>query len=1338
VFLTGLNLHDLTMLRGPGERVPLTEKSNYDLGLKLIEKGRFESFDSFSEPSGPLDLKMHWQNDEAETSQTTKEKSQTQVSVRVLEVNDEGHLQFFCEQCSRQKKDLGICAHTWASYVLFWRALVAEKGQLVNPELYRLSDEIKQRIGSENDQKAEPEKTIYDHVKLESISLFLDENSLLKGPSIFQLFDAEFSKYKKHEVTKDEEVLAPGLWNLPEVFRKKLSAFSESYFNEVNKQNRLAEVLCYNFSNGIQLSAKEILRHPFYKKVPGDLLPQGKTGATVFDRWPFLQTSENAYVSPQLAELEDVMQTLISKVVAQHRRGKLDLFIQSKSSANGALKMSEIEFELSQELDWRVEFKEGKALTSEFQLVSFRKQALKFYESFAVDQENKVIYVHPWYRELTLLQKKLSEISQSFVLAEQKMPGFELENETQAKTILKHLRSRTIPVKIKGDTQHLAANQSVTEIRLDDKGCFYIQHDGKRPGLRNITRRGWSTKSVVYFQALSQGIGFLLKSQAKDVAARSLAKREWDLKLLKHLGILQYLFMETLSVHFEGTLSSGEKIETKDIFKTLEPRIHALLTSGQTGSFVREKSLAELCSKSVLSCLEDFTQMILKTVQESEAFYSEDGEVILQGVIEREFRLIFELIRKMAQVSHGEAFKRTRTTFLSKVYTGDFEKDVHLNEGLFYFSESDKKLTHIRSAIESLQPLIIQSFKIYYQDELLQELEDNEFRVDFILQSDTQDKNYNWFELNPKFFLRGEEVDPEHFLSLGAGGVIEYKGKLYLVPQKQLPSLRRLENFWHKLQKGKAETSQFKGAEKVYQLPKHQTLELLALRASGIAIRGDHEWNKLCQFYDQLGKEEKAFVPPKSTTAVLKAYQLTGVKWLQDLFQLRLGALLADDMGLGKTLQTLAFLDDLREKGSLGQTLIIVPSSLIFNWLQESEKFTPLLPMQVFTNKDRDRISKGLEAKQDVVLIATYGLLMEHEDFLNQYKWRVLIFDEAQNIKNLSAKRTSAARSLTAQFKICLTGTPMENHYGEFYSLVDLLVPGSLGRIDEFRREFVNTEVITKEQMDDLKLKIKPLLMRRTKKEILDQLPDKQETKVSIAFEERQKEIYRDIALSYNQRVKEAMVTQGPASVQLQMLTALLRLRQACSDPAALPNVRYDKVPPKLETLLESLQEIVESGESALVFTQFLQTLEHTAEILKKAGIPVFVLHGGVPTKQRQHLLADFNNTKGGAVLVMTLKTGGVGLNLTKASYVFHLEPWWNPSVENQATDRAHRLGQNKAVQVFRYIMHESLEEKIELLKVRKDVKFQSLFTQTEKDVEVGVAGAALSKADFDLLLGLK
>jgi SNF2 family DNA or RNA helicase len=220
------------------------------------------------------------------------------------------------------------------------------------------------------------------------------------------------------------------------------------------------------------------------------------------------------------------------------------------------------------------------------------------------------------------------------------------------------------------------------------------------------------------------------------------------------------------------------------------------------------------------------------------------------------------------------------------------------------------------------------------------------------------------------------------------------------------------------------------------------------------------------------------------------------------------------------------------------------------------------------------------------------------------------------------------------------------------------------------------------------------------------------------------------------------MAIQGEASIQLQMLTALLRLRQVCSDPAALPNVEYNKIPPKLSTLKDSLQEIVESGESALVFTQFLQTLNHTVELLQEAGLPVFALHGGIPAKQRQKLLTEFVQHTGGAILVMTLKTGGVGLNLTKASYVFHLEPWWNPAAEDQASDRAHRMGQTKAVQVFKYIMHESLEEKIEDLQSRKDRKFAALFSEVEKESEVLANGATgqsgLSKKDFDWLLGIQ
>lgn len=1327
LFLIPMTLQNIAQLKDPSERVPLGERVPYEKALQLIESGAFEGAELKTLEPGITELKFFW-------NETRK------ATVRIVEEKPQGILNFSCSLCLENGRSAKTCEHQWASYVLLWQIAALESAGIQHPELRKLSEEIQgpEYLGAfESVRLQDPALA---GTTLESLSLMLDEPSLLKGPALGELLKLNFAKYKLLEVEKGKELLSPRLWNLPEVFRKKLTAFSEHYFNEVNKQNRLADMLRYNFSNGMQISAREILRHPLQRIVPGELLPQAKLPTSVFAQWPLIQQNGGGFVSQALHELEEIMQALLANVVNWHNRRKVELYLQSKTATSArAMKIQAVEFDPVNEVDWRVEFRERKELEAEFKLMSFRKQPLYFFESFAVEATDGIIIVHPWLSDLAQLQTTLSGIAEDLMLVEKQMPTVDLVGELEVKTLLRYLRSRSIPVKISGETRTMQAHQSLTEIRLQENGDFYIQHQARVHGQKDLVRRGWSTKVSLILQTLTQGLPYLLDMDAKDLATRVRTKREWDLKMLKHLGILQYLLLEVLSLHFDGTLTDGSVVKKEELFFNLHRRLQTLLIAGNGGVFVRDLALTELCSKSVLAYFEDFVANVFKSMNGSEAFYSEFGEVTLEGVVEREFRLVYELLKKLALATGGEAFKKSRSGFLMKISSLESDKGQRWEDVTFHFPMADgQRVSGVHSALESLQNLIPRGYKIYYKDQVLQELEEDEFHVDFLLQAEGEPRNYNWFELNPKFFLRGEEVDPDKFLSLGAGGVIEYEGRLFLVPQKQMPSLRRLENFWQKLQKVKIENTKRKSSDKVYQLPRHQTLELLALRSSGIGIRGDEEWQRLCEFYDNLGSNSRPLKLPSSMKAELKPYQSRGVLWLQDLYQLRLGALLADDMGLGKTLQTLSFLDDLRDKGEMGQVLIVVPSSLIFNWQSEVEKFTPEVPLAVFSNRDMMNIGRRLEAKEQIAVITTYGLLMEHEEFLNQYKWKVLIFDEAQNLKNITTKRTSAARALTAQFKICLTGTPMENHYGEFYSLVDLLVPGSLGKIDDFRRQFVNSEMVTREEMDDLKLKIKPLLLRRTKKEILDQLPEKQETKVSIAFEERQKTIYRDIALSYNQRVQETMAAQGEASVQLQMLTALLRLRQACSDPAALPNVKYEQIPPKLETLMDSLTEIVESGESALVFTQFLQTLERTADLLKVAGIPVFVLHGGVPTKQRQQILADFNKTPGGAVLVMTLKTGGVGLNLTKASYVFHLEPWWNPSVENQATDRAHRLGQSKAVQVFRYIMHESLEEKIELLKNRKDRKFQVLFTNVEKEVEVGPGGNSLSKADFDLLLGIK
>jgi len=1187
-------------------------------------------------------------------------------------------------------------------------------------------------------------------VALDSISLYLEDAPIFKGFLLSSVLKNEFSQYRPYSVAKEEERLAPSLWHLPEVFRKKLTAFAEHQMNEISEQDRIAGIVRYNFNNGLQVSAKEILRHPWHRLVPRDLLPQPETARSVFYHWPLTGQKDHLFVSQSLKQVDDIIQALLAAVTIQLSQKKIQVFLQTKHQPGLALEVKKIDYDPSPEMDWRVEFSNKTPLESEFKLISARKQTYLFFDSYALDPRDGQIIVHPWAREWNRIREHLPmdavtrqkiEIEYDFTIS--KMPTIRFEGESKTKIFLKYLRSRNLPVKITGETVVIPKNKSQVEIYLLENGEFYFHHSARILSQIDLQRPGWSSQTAEILKILSEGLPYFLKAEPKDLMARSGRKREWDMKILRHLGIIQYVFLEFLSLHFEGHLTDGRVVDFPEIVSSVENKIRDLLAGASDVVSERDLPLPDLISKNIINYLNEFIVHSQGLLELSESYYFEHGEVILEGVVEKEFLLLYELLKDLALSSAGEAFRRLKSSFLSKIWDGDLEQTPELAGQNFHLPSWKKDRVQVHQTLEILHPLIAKDFKILYKGQSLLELDEDQFAVDFSIRTDSPSNSFNWFELNPRFFLLGQEIDPNNMKSFGSGGIIEYDGKMYLVPRKQMPSLRRLENFWLKLQKGKKDSGFKSKNEKFYQLPRHQVLELLALRSAGYPIRGDSEWNKLCEFYDQLGQQPRDHVTPQSLKAELKPYQKKGVQWMSDLYRLKLGALLADDMGLGKTLQTLGFLEDLRLKKEMGQVLVVVPSSLIYNWQSEIEKFTPELPVTVFTNRERKKISERLLEKEDLIVIVTYGLLMEHEAYFCEFQWKVLVFDEAQNLKNITTKRTSAARSLKGQFKVCLTGTPMENHYGEFYSLVDLIVPGSLGPIDDFKRQFVNSDSVSKAEIEDLKLKIKPLMLRRSKKEILDQLPEKQETKVSIAFEERQKEIYRDIALSYNQKVQETMATEREASVQLQMLTALLRLRQACSDPAALPQVKYDKVPPKLEALRDSILEIVESGESALVFTQFLQTLDHTIKILKEENIPVYALHGGVPSKQRQKILTDFNQNPKGAVLVMTLKTGGVGLNLTKASYVFHLEPWWNPAVENQATDRAHRLGQSKAVQVFKYIMHESLEEKIEILKSRKDKKFQSLFESPEKESDLslgdsGSGGSGLSKDDFDMLLGLK
>ena len=1169
-----------------------------------------------------------------------------------------------------------------------------------------------------------------EDIVFESISLNFQDSLLFdSGLDLSSHFTSQ--TFKQIHSHSGQEILSPRLWDLPDVFRKKLISYSTLYLADVQRLNRMSDSIRYNFSNGTQISCQEILRHRFQRKVPLDYLPNGKDQVQPFERWPLLQEDKKLFVSAGAGELEVIMQNLLIKLMTAHRNSKVKLFLQSSNSGPSQIPIQKIEFEKSADLAWRMQLTENPDLKAEFQLIHTQNKSIQIFDSFAFLPDEQTLLIHPFKLEHQLIKSTLASFSPEIIRTSQTHFRLELTGELQAKAVLNHLRSRAIPVIVEGKCFEIEENRTHTQVNLNEVGLWELNHQMEIPGLKPMELSQWTSSTQYLLESLELGLPWILNLEVKDLTARLGIKREWDLRLLKHLGLLHYVFFETLNLYFTGEISDGKVIRQEELVSQTKEKIRLLLIATNAESTVRDMKFEELCSSSLLVALQKFSDRVLSLVNAEEVFLREVGEIRCQGLVKRELRLVFELMKHNISRFGLEDFKKPKFSFLKSL---TFQNE-EIKGPYRVLRTMPPELGFATGFFQNLIPF---GFQIYLKGQKIEELGDDEFSFEMNLVTDQPNQNFNWFELNPTFFLKGEQVTLDTFLHSGKGGVIEFKGKYYLIPKKQIPSVKRLEHFWERLQKG---TSDKKRSAQTgyYQLPRHQTLELLALRATGVKIRGDEQWIRTCQFYDQLGSMDFEIEGSDSLKKWLKPYQLLGVKWLLSLYELRMGALLADDMGLGKTLQTLSFLDILKTKSELKKVMIVVPSSLIYNWQSEIAKFTPSLPVALFSSRDKEKLGPLLESKSDVVLIVTYGLLMEHADYLNQYRWNVAIFDEAQNLKNVATKRTNMARTLKADFKVALTGTPMENHYGEFYSILDILVPGSLGSLEDFRKQYVNPEILLKGDLDYLKLKVKPLMLRRTKKEILSQLPEKQESKVSIAFEERQKEIYRDIALSYNNSIKTSLEVETEGSLQLQMLTALLRLRQACSDPAALPNVKYERIPPKLETLLDSLEEITASGESALVFTQFLKTLERTVNVLKEKGISVFALHGGVSTVQRQKVLADFQNSPKGSVLVMTLKTGGVGLNLTKASYVFHLEPWWNPSVENQATDRAHRLGQTKAVQVFRYIMHESLEEKIELLKEQKGRKFQALFSDTEGEFDPNNAkSGGLTKEDFDYLIGLR
>ncbi len=442
---------------------------------------------------------------------------------------------------------------------------------------------------------------------------------------------------------------------------------------------------------------------------------------------------------------------------------------------------------------------------------------------------------------------------------------------------------------------------------------------------------------------------------------------------------------------------------------------------------------------------------------------------------------------------------------------------------------------------------------------------------------------------------------------------------------------------------------------------------------------------------------------PTTFKGQLRDYQQHGVNWLQFLRAHGFGGILADDMGLGKTIQTLAHLAVEKRAGRMQHPcLIVAPTSLMSNWQREAEKFAPRLKILVLQGPERFERFEQIEQAQ--LVLTTYPLLPRDRDVLLKQRWHYLILDEAQQIKNPKAQAAQVARHLQAQHRLCLTGTPMENHLSELWAQFDFLMPGFLGDHQDFRRQY-RTPIEERGDLDELQRltrRTAPFMLRRTKDRVADELPPKTELLRSVALGDKQAMLYESVRLTMEKKVRDSIARRGLARSHIIVLEALLKLRQVCCDPRLLPaGTRGAKSAgsAKFELLFDLLPELIDEGRRVLLFSQFTTMLGLIEAEVKQRGIDYTKLTG--QTRKRDVAIEAFRSGQANLFLI-SLKAGGVGLNLTEADTVIHYDPWWNPAVEHQATDRAHRIGQDKPVFVYKLVAEGTVEEKILALQERK------------------------------------
>lgn len=579
----------------------------------------------------------------------------------------------------------------------------------------------------------------------------------------------------------------------------------------------------------------------------------------------------------------------------------------------------------------------------------------------------------------------------------------------------------------------------------------------------------------------------------------------------------------------------------------------------------------------------------------------------------------------------------------------------------------------------------------------------------------------DWFELRPEIRCDGNIIDPDLIEQIMRTGVLRDGAAIRVIDANTHAVLRRIADLRDSgPRQGKA--------REIMRVPRLRILDWIALRKQGVTIKLAPEDEAVIGRLLNFERVEPKKLP-ESLKADLRPYQREGYDWLAFLYEHRFGGCLADDMGLGKTLQAISLLAGLREGVIESRTpderrphLIVVPPSLLFNWEHEIDKFAPSLKVFLYAGT-----SRRADFSEGDIVLTTYGIVRRDIETMKDVAFDVIIFDEAQTVKNIHAGMTAAARRLTASFKLALTGTPLENHIGEYYSIIDLSLPGLLGEYDEFRSRARSD---SPEGLNIVLGRTRPFVLRRTKDKVLKDLPPKTETDVYLDLTEDQKTLYTRTVEEVRGTVNEAYRSKTQAQAGIIALAAILKLRQICVSPRLVAK-DWKTASPKAGFLIENLRELLDEGHSALVFSQFTSFLDVLEPDLRDAEIGYLRLDGSTPVVKRKTLVNSFQSGEGPPVFLLSLKAGGRGLNLTRASYVFHLDPWWNPAVEDQASDRAHRIGQKQSVTITRVLMRHTIEEKMMELKQKK----LALYKAVMEGAEGAGKGFAITKENFEFLL---